>query len=213
MADFVIVLGNKNYSSWSLRPWLALKRTGAAFSEIVIPLGRPETKEEIARHSPSGRVPVLRHGPRVIWESIAICEYLAEAFPESQLWPTDAEARAHARAIGCEMHAGFAALRRALPMDIRRRTATPPLAPDVESDVARVAGIWRDCRRRYGTGGDFLFGAFSIADAMFAPVATRFLTYGVGVDPTVNGYVRALVEWPAMREWAAAAAAEPWTYA
>ncbi len=209
MPDIVIVLGSKNTSSWSLRPWLALKQTGAPFDEIVIPLDRPETKAAIAGHSPSGKVPALKHGGVVVWDSLAICEYLAETFPAALLWPKEPAARAVARAVSAEMHAGFAALRRTLPMDIRRRTSPPPLSGEVAADIDRVGRIWRDCRGRFGADGDMLFGRFTIADAMFAPVTTRFVTYGVALDEVSAAYVEAATNRPAMREWAAAAAAEP----
>jgi len=210
MVDFTVCIGNKNYSSWSLRPWLALKQTGASFAEVVIPLDQPESLDNLRRHSPSGRVPVLRHGDVVVWESLAICEYLADRFPAAGLWPAATAARAHARAISCEMHAGFAELRRLLPMDIRRRW---PLAARLEkagADVARVTAIWRECRERFGGDGPFLFGRFTAADAMYAPVTTRFVTYGVPLDPVSSAYVDAVLRWPAMQEWSAAAAREPW---
>jgi len=216
MSDITIYLGNKNYSSWSLRPWLALKQTGAAFSEIVIPLDQPDSTANIMRHSPSGRVPALQHGTTLVWESLAICEYLAEAFPTARLLPPDPATRAHARAVSSEMHAGFAALRQHLPMDIRSRWPLGSRMDIVGRDIERVTAIWRACRERFGSRGangrgDFLFGGFTIADAMFAPVATRFVTYGVPLDPVSATYVEALSEFPALQEWSAAAAKEPWT--
>jgi len=215
MAEFTIYLGNKNYSSWSLRPWLALRHAGAAFEEVLIPLDQADSAINLRRHSPSGRVPVLRHGALVIWETLAICEYLAEHFPDARLWPADQGARAHARAISNEMHAGFATLRDILPMDISRRWPLGNRLAKVGPDVERVAAIWRECRERFGSrgangAGDFLFGGFTIADAMFAPVTTRFGTYSVPLDPVCSAYVAAMQRWPAMQDWTAAAKAEPW---
>ena len=215
MSDITIYLGNKTYSSWSLRPWLALKRTGAAFDEVVIPLSRPDSAAKIREFSPSGRVPVLRHGPVLVWESLAICEYLAAAFPAARLWPADAAPRALARAISAEMHGGFAKLRQYLPMDLSRDRRGAARIDDAQAEIDRVTAIWRDCRARFGVpgahgSGDFLFGGFSNADAMFAPVATRFRTYGVTIDPVSAAYVEAVLDWPAMRDWVAAAKAEPW---
>jgi glutathione S-transferase len=215
MAEFTIYIGNKNYSSWSLRPWLALKHTGAAFEEVIIPLDQKDSAANLRRQSPSGRVPVLRHGTLTIWETVAICEYLAEQFPAARLWPAERDARAHARAVSNEMHAGFAALRNLLPMDISRRWPLGDRLAKVGPDVERVAAIWRECRQRFGSrgangAGDFLFGGFTIADAMFAPVTTRFLTYSVPLDPVCSAYVADMQRWPAMQEWAAAAKAEPW---
>lgn len=217
MSDLTIIVGNKNYSSWSLRPWLALKATGQAFDEILIVLRRPETKAEILLHSPAGKVPAFKHGDLAIWDSLAICEYIAETWPEAGLLPDDARARAVARSVMSEMHAGFAALRRELPMDINKLSplAQTGVTPGEEArlDIARVQQIWQDCRGRFGAdkskgGGDFLFGRFGIADAMYAPVATRFRTYGVAMDPVSEAYVNAIYALPAMQEWCAAAARE-----
>ncbi|MBM3597018.1 MAG: glutathione S-transferase family protein [Alphaproteobacteria bacterium] len=212
MPDFKIVLGNKNYSSWSLRPWLALKQTGAAFDEIVIPLDEPQTKEQILRHSPSGKVPALVHGSLTVWDSLAICEYLAEQFPAAGLWPVDPAARAVARSAAAEMHSGFVPLRQALPMIVRRTYPAKPLAPDVQENVNRITAIWLDCRTRFGSKaeGPFLFGAFSIADAMYAPVVTRFRTYSVDLTSDAAAYVKAVWETPSMQEWIEAAKREPW---
>jgi glutathione S-transferase len=215
MSRLTLVIGNRVFSSWSLRPWFAMTMVGLPFEEIVIPLDKPDTKRAIAEHSPSGRVPVLRHGALTIWETLAICEYLAEQFPAALLWPADRDARAQARAVSNEMHAGFAALRDYLPMDISRRWPLGTRLAKVGPDVERVAAIWRECRERFGSrgangAGDFLFGGFTIADAMFAPVTTRVLTYSIPLDPVCSGYVAAMQRWPAMQEWAAAAKAEPW---
>jgi len=215
MAEFTIYIGNKNYSSWSLRPWLALRHTGAAFEEVMITLDQPDSAANLRRRSPSGRVPVLQHGALAIWESLAICEYLAEQFPAARLWPEEREARARARAVSNEMHGGFAALRDHLPMDINRRWPLGNRLAKAGPDVERVTAIWRECRMRLGErgangAGDFLFGGFSIADAMFAPVITRFVTYSVPLDPVCGAYVAAMQRWPAMQDWAAAGKAEPW---
>ncbi len=210
MADLTIILGNKNYSSWSLRAWLAARQAGIAFDEIVIPLYRPESREKILAHSPSGKVPALRHGAAQVWESLAICEYLAETFPEAALWPRDAAARAAARAVSTEMHAGFLPLRRHLPMNLRRAIAARQIPGEVEADINRICAIWRDCRARFGAKGPFLFGGFTIADAMYAPVATRFHTYAVALDRVCEAYGQAIMTLPAMQEWIEAAHAEPW---
>ena len=215
MADITIVLGNKNYSSWSLRPWLALKQTGVAFDEVVIPLYRDGSKEKILRWSPAGKVPVLKHGETTVWESLAVCEYLADAFPAARLWPEDRSARAVARSLAAEMHGGFASLRQNLPMDLSRRHPGAERIEKAKADIDRVTTIWRDCRKRFGERGangkgPFLFGGFTNADAMYAPMITRFLTYGVPLDPACAAYADAVMDLPAMRDWAAAAAAEPW---
>ena len=210
MAELTIYLGNKNYSSWSLRPWLALKQMGVAFDEVVIPLYRPESTETLLKYSPSGRVPVLRHGAVTVWDSLAICEYLAESFPDWALWPKDPAVRAVARSVSAEMHSGFAALRQHLPMNVRTTIPGRALTPEVAADVARVTAIWRDCRSRFGAGnGDFLFGHFTIADAMFAPVASRFRTYGIALEREAEAYCALLMALPAMQEWIAAAKNEP----
>jgi glutathione S-transferase len=200
-----LVMGNKNYSSWSIRPWLALKHAGIPFEEIVIPLDRPETTAAIAKHSPSGRVPCLLDGDITVWDSLAICEYAAEHHPA--LWPADRAARAKARSVAAEMHSGFAALRTAYPMNIRASKPKAP-TPEVAADIKRIRAVWRDCLT---TGGPFLFGAFSIADCMYAPVVTRFRTYGVTLDGPEAAYADAVWEHPAMVELRGAAAEEPWT--
>jgi glutathione S-transferase len=210
MADLTIYLGNKNYSSWSLRAWLPLRQTGAAFEEVVIPLDHPETKQAIGRHSPSGRVPALRDGEFVVWESLAVGEYLAERFPAAKLWPEEPRARAIARAVCAEMHAGFAALRAALPMDMRNRYPGHRRNGAVERDIGRIVAIWSECRARFGDTGDFLFGGPGIADAFFAPVVSRFVTYEVDLPGPAAAYRDAIWNWPALQEWKAAAEAEPW---
>ena len=213
MSGFTLVIGNKNYSSWSLRPWLAMKMAGVEFAEVVIPLRRDATATEIARHSPGGKVPALRHGDLVVWESIAILEYIAEAFPEARLWPEQRQARAVVRAVSAEMHAGFVALRTHMPMNIRGSKAGRGRTPEVEKDIRRIVALWEDCHARFGAGGPFLFGAFGNADAMYAPVVTRFNTYGVALEGLARAYADAILALPPMREWFAAAAAELWTIA
>jgi glutathione S-transferase len=211
MSKPVLVIANKNYSSWSLRPWLALRRAGVAFDEIVIPLRQPDTRARILAHSPSGKVPALKDGALTLWESLAICEYVAERWPATRLWPAEPAVRAVARAIANEMHAGFAALRQCLPMNLRTGGKAPRAGGDWKADVARIEAVWNDCRARHGGGGAFLFGAFSIADAMFAPVVTRFRTYGVHLSGAAQAYADAVWALPEMQEWAAAARAEPWS--
>jgi len=208
--SLIIVIGNKNYSSWSMRPWLALKKTGTPFEEVVIPLDRPETRTEIFKHSPTGRIPTLKDGELVIWESLAICEYLAEKFPEAGLWPADPAARAVARAVSSEMHAGFSALRSNMPMNCRGNAPGKGRAPGVQEDVNRISAIWRDCRTRFGAGGAYLFGQFSIADAMFAPVVSRFVTYQVELDTDAKSYVNTIWADPAVAAWVEGARREPW---
>jgi glutathione S-transferase len=202
-----LVIGNKNYSSWSLRPWLALAHNRIAFDEVMIPIGTPQSAAQIGRYSPAGKVPVLIDGDMTVWESISILEHLAERFPEMNLWPRDPVARAHARAIAGEMHAGFAALRRDCPMNIKRRRKRT-LSPEAEADVRRVMELWRDARARFGASGDFLFGAFSAADCMYAPVATRFVSYEISADPTSAAYIEAIYALPAFKEWEKGALAE-----
>jgi glutathione S-transferase len=204
-----LYVGTKRYSSWSLRPYLALAHAGASFTTETIALDQLDTKAKIAAVNPARRVPVLHDGDLVITESLAICEYVAELFPAAGLWPDDRAERARARAAATEMHAGFAALRREMPMDLGAKK--PGIGRTAESlaDIARVTEIWRD--QLAASGGPFLFGTFTIADAMFAPVATRFETYEVELDAPCAAYVRALVELPAMRAWARDAAEEPTT--
>jgi glutathione S-transferase len=207
-----LVIGNKNYSSWSLRPWLALAYHKIPFEEVIIPIHTPETPAAIAKYSPAGKVPVLIDGETVVWESIAILEHLADRFPDAKLWPADLAARAHARAISAEMHSGFSALRQHCPMNLKRKKARP-LTPEVDADVRRIMEIWRDARTRFGEGGDFLFGAFSAADCMYAPVATRFVSYGIDVDPVSAAYVEAIYALPAFKDWQQAAFEETWGHA
>lgn len=211
MAGLLLLIGNRKYSSWSLRPWIVLKQAGIKFDEKFVALQRPDTRAKILKYSPSGRVPFLRHGKIEVWESLAICEYLNEAFPKAGLWPKDKAARAQARAVSNEMHAGFAELRRHLGMDVSRKIDVPARIEAVRGEVDRIAAIWSQCRRKFGKGGPFLFGKFSIADGMYAPVATRFDTYGVKLPPVPAAYVKTMMNLPAMGEWIAAAKQEPWS--
>jgi glutathione S-transferase len=217
MADFTLVIGNKNYSSWSLRGWLMAKAAGIEFEEIVVPLDLPETQPTIRKHSPSGRVPVLLHRGLAVWESLAIAEYLNELKPEAGLWPAAAAARAHARAISSEMHAGFADLRNNMPVNIRASYPGKGLTPAVRADITRITSMWRDCRKRFAGAAPkddgFLFGTFGATDAMYAPVVTRLRTYGVTVDSDSDAYCKAVLAHPAMKEWTDAAKNEPWLIA
>jgi glutathione S-transferase len=204
-----LVIGNKNYSSWSMRPWLALKATGIAFDEVVIPLYTGDAdKRRILAFTSSGKVPVLVDGDVTIWDSLAIIEYAAERFPKAQLWPDDVAARAHARSVCAEMHSGFASLRNECGMNIHRPVASKPLSDAARADIARVQDIWTDCRARYGRLGPYLFGRFTAADAMFAPVVHRFRTYAIELDPISQGYMAVMMALPAFQEWTQAALAE-----
>ncbi|BAI70736.1 glutathione S-transferase [Azospirillum sp. B510] len=211
MTDLTLVVGNKAYSSWSLRPWLAMRQAGLAFAETLVQLRQPDTAARIAAHSPSGRVPCLIHGGLAVWDSLAICEYVAELAPEAGLWPADRAARAVARSVSAEMHSGFASLRGTMSMDLKRDRKGEGMTEATAADIARIEALWADARSRFG--GPFLFGAFTIADAMFAPVVTRLETYGVAVRPETRAYMDAVLALPAMRDWTAAAKAEPWEFA
>ena len=204
-----LIIGNKNYSSWSLRGWLLLREAGIEFDEHRISLDVDTTASEIATFNPGGTVPVLQLGDLTVWDTLAIAETAAERWPDKQLWPADADARAYARSICAEMHAGFAVLRDCMPMNCRAHLPGKGRAPGVEHDIARIVALWRDCRERYGAGGDMLFGEFGIADAMFAPVVTRFVTYDVALDPVARDYADAVWALPAVEGWVAAARAEP----
>jgi glutathione S-transferase len=205
-----LVVANKLYSSWSLRPWLLLKVLGVPFEEVVVVLDRPDTREQILRHSPAGRVPVLLDGEATVWESLAIVEHVADFHAPGRVWPEARAARAMARAVAAEMHAGFAALRTACPMNLGMRFPFRDRGEACAADVARIEAIVREARRRFGAGGPFLFGAFSAADAMYAPVATRLDTYGIPLEPETAAWVEAVLGLPAYREWLEAALAEPW---
>jgi glutathione S-transferase len=199
--SMTLVIGNKNYSSWSLRPWLFLKYHGIAFEEIRIPLYQADSKSRILGFSPSGKVPALIDGGLKVWDSLAIMEYLAERFPETQAWPENQAERAFARSISAEMHAGFTALRTHCGMNCRRLPATKKLPEEVYRDIERIGQIWQQCRQQHWDSGPWLFGQFTIADAMFAPVALRFHTYQLGTNAEALGYVNTVLEYPAIREW------------
>jgi len=205
-----LVIGNKNYSSWSFRPWLVLKVAGIAFEETLISLDAPDFKSRLTALSGAGKVPVLIDGDTHVWESLAILEYLAEKFPAAALWPQHPAARAHARAVAAEMHAGFLPLRRQLPMNVRRPVMPCKFEADAAGDVARIDAIWSECRARFAAAGPFLYGAFGAADAMYAPVVWRFHTYAVEVSAAAGAYMRALMALPAWSEWREAARREPW---
>ena len=205
----LLVLGDKNYSSWSLRPWLLLRQHGIEFDEIVLPLDTPEYDRRIADYSPTGRVPVLHADGEAIWDSLAICETANERWLGGRGWPTDPRPRAAARSAAAEMHSGFAAMRTQLPMNCRRRPDGYRWNAEAERDIARIQRLWGDLRRRFGGAGDFLCGEFGIVDAMFAPVCVRFRGYGVDLDAVAQQYSRALFALPALREWQTGAEAEP----
>jgi glutathione S-transferase len=203
-----LIIGNKNYSSWSFRPWIGMKTAGIAFEETVISLEAKDFKARITALSGAGKVPVLRDGEVRVWESLAILEYVAEKFPAARLWPESAAARAHARAVASEMHAGFQPLRRQLPMNMWRPVKARVLDAEALANVARIDEIFRECLAQYG--GPFLFGAFGAADAMYVPVVSRFYTYAVEVSAAARSYMNAVMALPAWREWRAAALQEPW---
>ncbi len=206
MSELRLIIGNKNYSSWSLRPWLAMKVAGIAFSEERIALYGPGSKEKILAFSPAGKVPCLIDGDLRIWDSLSICEYLAEKTPP--LWPQDRAARAHARSISAEMHSGFQNLRTHMSMNIRKRYPGKGRTPEVLAEIARIVEMWSECRVRFGASGPFLFGRFAIADAMYAPVVLRLRTYEVELPPAARAYADAILALPALQEWVAAAASE-----
>jgi glutathione S-transferase len=205
-----LVIGNKNYSSWSFRPWIAMKVLGIAFDEVVISLDAPDFKSRVSRLSGTGKVPVLDDNGTRVWESLSILEYLGERFPAKGLWPADPAARALARTISSEMHAGFVALRRTCPMNMWRPVKKLELNDEAKDNVRRIEAMWAECRCRHDRGQPFLFGAFCAADAMYAPVVARFHTYAVEVDATARAYMDAMMALPAWQEWTAAARKEPW---
>ena len=211
MAPLTLIIGNKNYSSWSLRPWLFMKHMSVEFQEFLIPLDTPETREQIDHYTPSGRVPVLRQGTLCVWDSLAICEYTAELCGRG--WPQAREARAVARAACAEMHSGFSTLRSLWPMNARARNRRTAVTAALEADIERIDEIWNDCRGRFGGGGPWLFGEYSVADAMYAPVVLRFNTYGARISQTARWYMAAVLEDAPLQEWLQAAKQEPWTIA
>lgn len=213
MSDLKLVIGNKNYSSWSMRAWLLLRQYRIEFEEVQIPLRQSDSLDRKLAYSPAGKVPILLDGNMRIWDSLAIVEHVAERFPEKTLWPADEEARALARSVSAEMHSGFANLRASMPLNCRARHLGVGRGTSVQEDIARICAIWRECRERYGTAGEFLFGKFTAADVMFAPVASRFQTYGVELDRVEAEYAQAILALPAVREWLKDAHKEPWSIA
>lgn len=210
MTDLTLIIGDKNLSSWSLRPWFLMKQAGIEFTEHKILLDRPESRANLAKLSPSGLVPVLKHGTREIWDSLAIAEYLNEMFAEKQLWPDDMDARAHARSISAEMHSGFSNLRTVWPMMFARDGLNHTNTGGVQRDIDRIGSLWTAARKNYGAAGPFLYGKFSIADALYAPVASRFRTYGpiTGLTPEAADWIDMVLALPALREWRAGAEEE-----
>ncbi len=211
MEPLTLVIGNRNYSSWSLRAWLMLKHAGVSFQEILVPLDTADTREQIEHYSPSGRVPLLRHGELRIWDSLAICEYVAELTGRG--WPRQRAARAVARSVCAEMHSGFTTLRSLWPMNARARNRHTVGTTALEADVERIDELWNDCRCRFGSGGPWLFGEYTAADAMYAPVVLRFNTYGARTSQTARWYMASVLEDGALQEWLQAAKQEPWTLA
>ena len=205
-----LAIANKAYSSWSLRPWMLMRHFGVPFEEIVIPLRQEDTRERILAFSPTAKCPCLKEDDIVVWESLAIIEYLAERFPDLPIWPREPAARAHARALSSEMHAGFMALRQNCPTQFLRPKRAIALSDEVLAEVARIEAAWAGARAKFAAGGPFLFGEFSAADAMFAPVVNRFDTYDIAVGPATHAYMAAIQELPAWKAWIAGAEAEPW---
>lgn len=208
MPELKLVIGSKTYSSWSLRPWLLLRYHNVAFKEVAVALNQPDSKQRIAEFSPSGKVPVLLNGAEKVWESLAICEYAAETLKLPAAWPADNAQKYQARSLACEMHGGFADLRRELPMDCRRPPAPHSYSAAVAADIARIRSIWRECRQANAKDGEWLFGKFGIVDAMFAPVVLRLHSYGVAVDGPERDYMDSMLNLPALREWLGAAMLE-----
>lgn len=211
MSEFTLIIGNKNYSSWSLRPWILLRHLELPFEEELIPLYGAESRARIAQYSPAGRVPVLRHGDITIWESIAIGEYLCELTGNG--WPLDPAVRAQARTVSAEMHAGFGSLRAQWPMNARAIGRRTPMTAGLRADIERIDALWSDCRQRFGAHGPWLFGDYSLADAMYAPVALRFRSYGATLSAPAMAYLETVLQDPPLQQWLAAAALEPWSIA
>jgi glutathione S-transferase len=206
--SLVLVIGNKTYSSWSLRAALAMELAEAPYSEVLIPLDRADTRARILEHSPTGKVPLLKTEEGPVWDSLAIGEYLAESFPEAYLWPRGEYARAVARSVCAEMHSGFTALRTHLPMDLKRDQALDQIPAEVEADIRRICALWAECRGNFGEGGPFLFGHASLADAFFAPVAARLRSYRLALPEVAAAYVATVYQWPAFQRWYQAAQEE-----
>ncbi len=210
MADFKLIIGNKNYSSWSLRGWLAAKQAGIAFEEVVINLGAPDYKQQLRQQSEAAKVPVLLHNERAIWDSLAILEYLAELKPAAGIWPEDQATRAEARCVSAEMHAGFGAIRGAMPMNLRSSLPGKGRNAAVDDDIRRISEIWHSYRTRFQEQGSFLFGSWTAADTMFAPIVTRFRTYGVDLDPTCQTYADTVLDTDWFKAWEREALKESW---
>ena len=208
--SLTLIIANKAYSSWSLRPWILMRHFEIAFDEIVIPLAQDNTRAELLRYSPSGKCPVLIDGDITIWDSLAIIEYLAEMYPEKPLWPKARAARARARSLAAEMHSGFAGLRGLLPMNMRRAVKRVALTPEASADAARLEQAFQQAREAFGQAGPFLFGDFSAADAMFAPIVNRLHVYDVPVAPATKAYMDAVMTLPAWQEWHTQAQVERW---
>lgn len=208
-----LILANKAYSSWSLRPWILLKEMNIPFEEIIIPMGQPQTRARMLDYAPTGKCPALQHGKIRVWESLAIMEYIAESFPSKPVWPKGKAVRAYARSLASEMHAGFGALRAQCPTVFRGAVVPKSLVPEAQKDVARLEEIFSETRRLYGKGGDFLFGGFCAADAMFAPVVNRFYKYAIPVKEETRAYMAAMMALKSWRNWCAAAENEPWRMA
>jgi glutathione S-transferase len=206
-----LLIFDRNYSSWSMRAGLALRLTGARFEEVAYQTADADTQAALKRRSPSGLFPVLEHGDLRVWDSLAIIEYLAELFPAAGLWPSDATARAAARAISAEMHSGFPSIRQQMPMNIRARYPRFPRPPELTPQIERLQAAWRDCRRRRGQDGPYLFGAFGAADCMYAPMVMRMRTYDVELDPICEAYARAVEAHPAVADWVGQAQVEPYS--
>ena len=212
MSEFHLIVGNKKYSSWSLRPWILMTHLGVSFRETIVPLDTPEFKGQISRYSPTRRVPVLQHGELTVWDSLAICEYIAESTGRGL--PASREARAVARSVSAEMHSGFATLRTEWPFSALARNRRTRMTAGLEADIKRIDESWSDCRSRFGqSGGPWLFGDYSIADAMYAPVVLRFDTYGATLSETSREYVTTVLEDPSLQKWLGGAQDEPWTLA
>ena len=211
MNDVTLVMGNKNYSPWSLTTWLTAKTAGISFDEIIIPLRSVNTRQEILRYWYNGKVPILKHGDVTVWESLSICEYIAEMSPNNNIWPSNSRHRAIARSLSSEVHAGFNLLRDQMPMNIRGKFSAELKTPGVQEEINRITAIWRRCRERFGEElqGPFLFGSFSILDAFFAPLVTQFKTYTVDVDDVENEYIDAVLSLSWMEVWTKAAYDEP----
>jgi glutathione S-transferase len=211
--SLTLVIANKNYSSWSFRPWILMRHFGIPFEEVVVPLAEPSTRENLLRHSPSGKAPCLVENELAVWDSLSIVEFLAESFPRHGIWPDDRRVRATARSLAAEMHSGFMDLRALLPMNMRRKVQKRDLTPGAHADVTRLDQAFTQVRETFGQSGEFLFGAFSAADAMFAPIVNRLHVYDVTISPATRTYMDRMMALPVWQEWSAAAHVEPWTIA